>query len=59
MISCLQGIISRDEIVFEACRRAKIPVVMVTSGGYQMNNARIIADSILNLRDKDLLSLQR
>ena len=29
-----QGIIKRDELVFEACLRHKIPVVMILSGGY-------------------------
>lgn len=49
------GIRRRDEIVFTI--RDKIPIVMVTSGGYQRNNARIIADSILNLRHKGLIGL--
>ncbi|PAA63532.1 hypothetical protein BOX15_Mlig012185g2 [Macrostomum lignano] len=49
------GIIKRDELVFRACRTRSIPVVMVTSGGYQRSNARVIADSILNLRDKGLI----
>ena len=31
------------------CVRRKIPVVMVLSGGYQLVNAQIIADSIENL----------
>ena len=29
---------------------------MVTSGGYQRSTARIIADSVLNLRSKNLIS---
>lgn len=28
---------------------------MVTSGGYQKTTARIIADSVLNLREKSLI----
>ena len=44
-----QGIIKRDEIVFEICLRNKIPIVMILSGGYQMTNAPVIADSIRNL----------
>jgi histone deacetylase 11 len=44
-----QGIIRRDEAMIEICRRRKIPVVMVLSGGYQLVNAEIIAESIENL----------
>lgn len=47
-----QGIIDRDELVFEHCLRQKIPVVMLMSGGYQQSNAQIIADSIENLLTK-------
>lgn len=51
-----QGIIDRDEIVFKAAVSRKIPIVFVTSGGYQKCTARIIADSIINLKEKGLLS---
>ncbi|UJR13386.1 hypothetical protein I4U23_000402 [Adineta vaga] len=52
-----EGVIIRDEIVFSKCIRDKqIPIVMCTSGGYQRTNARIIADSILNLHTKKLIS---
>lgn len=50
-----KGIKQRDQIVWEACRIQKIPIVMLTSGGYQRNNARIIADSIKNLFENDLI----
>ncbi|XP_062400419.1 histone deacetylase 11 isoform X1 [Sardina pilchardus] len=50
-----QGIVKRDEIVFRAARRRSIPILMVTSGGYQKKTARIIADSILNLRREGLI----
>nr|XP_006817070.1 PREDICTED: histone deacetylase 11-like isoform X2 [Saccoglossus kowalevskii] len=50
-----QGIIERDQIVFEAARSRKIPILMVTSGGYQKRTARIIADSILNLKTHELI----
>ncbi len=56
-----QGIRKRDQIVFEFAKKQKkkpIPIMMVTSGGYQRNNARIIADSILNLRQKGLIGCQ-
>ncbi|WAQ97692.1 HDA11-like protein, partial [Mya arenaria] len=44
------GIIARDEMVFKKARDLNIPIMMVTSGGYQRSTAQIIADSILNLR---------
>lgn len=50
-----QGIVKRDEIVFRAARRRGIPILMVTSGGYQKKTARIIADSILNLNQQGLI----
>ncbi|KAM4721756.1 histone deacetylase 11 [Rhinophrynus dorsalis] len=50
-----QGIIKRDEIVFSSARRQRIPILMVTSGGYQKRTARIIADSILNLYNLGLI----
>ncbi|XP_057217986.1 histone deacetylase 11 isoform X1 [Triplophysa rosa] len=50
-----QGIVKRDEIIFRAACRRGIPILMVTSGGYQKKTARIIADSILNLRRQGLI----
>ncbi|XP_053324929.1 histone deacetylase 11 [Spea bombifrons] len=50
-----QGIIKRDEIVFTIARNRGIPIVMVTSGGYQKRTARIIADSIINLHNLGLI----
>ncbi|XP_065543541.1 histone deacetylase 11 isoform X3 [Lathamus discolor] len=50
-----QGIVKRDEVVFKAARRRRIPILMVTSGGYQKRTARIIADSILNLHNLGLI----
>ncbi|XP_031423471.1 histone deacetylase 11 isoform X1 [Clupea harengus] len=50
-----QGIVKRDEIVFRAARRRGLPILMVTSGGYQKKTARIIADSILNLHQQGLI----
>lgn len=55
---CIQGIIKRDEIVFTKVRAKNIPIVMVTSGGYTMETAKIIADSILNLKEKKLISME-
>ncbi|XP_005100022.1 histone deacetylase 11 isoform X2 [Aplysia californica] len=51
-----QGVIERDQIVFQKCRTRGIPIFMVTSGGYQRETARIVADSILNLKNLGLIS---
>lgn len=53
-----EGIRKRDEIVFRAARRRGVPILMVTSGGYQKKTARIIADSILNLRLQGLIGAE-
>jgi len=61
MFTFHQGIIARDELVFEMLRRHQpmpIPVVMVTSGGYHTDSASIIAASIQNLWDKGLIGPQ-
>ena len=49
------GIIARDELVWQECRIRNIPILMVTSGGYQSVTGRIVADSIINLQSKGLL----
>lgn len=49
------GVIERDEIVFEMARERGVPLVMLLSGGYLRCSARVIADSILNLNAKGLL----
>ncbi|TNN79723.1 Histone deacetylase 11 [Liparis tanakae] len=53
-----QGIVKRDEILFRAARRHGVPILMVTSGGYQKRTARIIADSILNLHRQGLIGAE-
>ncbi|XP_010223219.1 PREDICTED: histone deacetylase 11 isoform X1 [Tinamus guttatus] len=50
-----KGIVKRDEIVFKAARSRRVPILMVTSGGYQKRTARIIADSIINLHNLGLI----
>lgn len=45
----------RDELVFRSCKDKKIPIVMLTSGGYLKRTARIIANSILNLDELGFL----
>jgi histone deacetylase 11 len=52
-----EGIIARDEMIFQACRSHNIPIVMVLSGGYTKQSAEIIAESLYNLHDKQLISL--
>lgn len=34
------------------CLRNNIPICMILSGGYQLINAKVIADSIKNLYNK-------
>ncbi|CAH1265639.1 HDAC11 [Branchiostoma lanceolatum] len=57
-----EGIVQRDQLVFELARGKgrprQIPILMVTSGGYQKRTAQIIADSIKNLIAKGLISHQ-
>jgi len=52
-----EGVVKRDEIVFRACRRGnrQVPIVMLTSGGYQLTSAQVIADSILSLERNGLI----
>lgn len=47
-----EGVIKRDEMVFEYALANKIPVAMLFGGGYQPSNAGVIADSIENLDKK-------
>ncbi|XP_027201169.2 histone deacetylase 11 [Dermatophagoides pteronyssinus] len=50
-----EGIMKRDETMFRFGLNNKVAIVMLLSGGYQRNNARIIADSIVNLIESNLL----
>lgn len=43
------GIIKRDHLVFAYATKNNVPIVMLLAGGYQKNNAEIIAASISNL----------
>ena len=54
--ACHQGIVERDRIVFQKVRTCGIPILMLTSGGYMRETARIIANSILNLRQLGLIA---
>ncbi|EJD74475.1 hypothetical protein LOAG_18214 [Loa loa] len=53
-----KGIRKRDEIVFKMARDRHIPVVMLLSGGYMPHTHEVIAKSILNLYDKNLLNVE-
>ncbi|XP_068653233.1 histone deacetylase 2 [Aristolochia californica] len=53
-----EGVIERDEKVFKFSLNKKVPIVMVTSGGYMKSSARVIADSIANLSKKCLIQLK-
>jgi histone deacetylase 11 len=44
-----RGIIARDEMVFSKALSEKVPIVMLLSGGYQKENAAVIAKSIHNI----------
>jgi hypothetical protein len=46
------GVVLRDLTVFEAALSRKIPILMVLSGGYQLQNAPCIALSISTILDK-------
>ncbi|XP_047306208.1 LOW QUALITY PROTEIN: histone deacetylase 2 [Impatiens glandulifera] len=52
-----EGIIRRDEKVFRFAQEKKVPIVMLTSGGYMKSSARVIADSISNLANKRLIDM--
>ncbi|KJH50925.1 histone deacetylase family protein [Dictyocaulus viviparus] len=51
-------IIQRDELVFRICDQNKTPIAMLTSGGYLLESASVIAASIRNLHNKDLIQLK-
>ncbi|KAK6046541.1 hypothetical protein COOONC_15955, partial [Cooperia oncophora] len=51
-------IVRRDELVFRLCKENAIPIAMVTSGGYLMSSANVIAKSIRNLHQKELIHLK-
>jgi len=46
------GIIKRDEIVFENAALNKVPILMVLSGGYSSRSGKIIGRSIENILKK-------
>ena len=47
-----EGLIERDEMVFQFALGKGVPILMLLSGGYQLINAQVIAQSIDNLAEK-------
>ncbi|GKC98408.1 histone deacetylase 2 [Tanacetum coccineum] len=47
----------RDEKVFRFARNKSVPLVMLTSGAYMKSSARVIADSIINLSNRSLITM--
>ncbi|XP_028793502.1 histone deacetylase 2 isoform X1 [Neltuma alba] len=54
-----EGIALRDEKVFQFACEKKVPIVMLTSGGYMKSSARVIADSIVNLSNRCLIDTRQ
>ncbi|VFQ97721.1 unnamed protein product [Cuscuta campestris] len=52
-----KGVVERDEKVFRFACKMGAPILMLTSGGYMKSNARVIADSIMNLKIKMLIDI--
>ncbi len=50
-----QGIIDRDQFVFEQAIHRNIPIVMTLSGGYHADSHAIVSESIENLWYNDVL----
>lgn len=50
-----EGVIMRDELVFREARDRHVPIFMLTSGGYLRSTAEVVADSIMNLKEKGLV----
>ncbi len=44
-----EGVLTRDQLVFDYAFQRDVPIVMLLGGGYQRNNAATIAQSIQNL----------
>lgn len=47
-----QGVIKRDELVFQAAIENKIPILMLLAGGYTKESSLVISNSINNLQNK-------
>lgn len=49
MAVSLEGVVKRDEMVFQHALRCKCPISMVLSGGYAADSHRVVSASIENL----------
>jgi len=49
------SVVKRDETIFKFAKNRQTPIVMLLSGGYQKSNALVIARSIENLKQKNLI----
>jgi len=49
-----EGVIERDELVFQSCLQAKVPIVMALSGGYASESWKVISESLQNIFSKFL-----
>jgi histone deacetylase 11 len=47
-----QGVAQRDEMVFEAARRAGVPICMALSGGYARDSAAVISTCLKHVIEK-------
>lgn len=54
-----EGVIERDQIVFEAALSRGIPIVMVLSGGYATTSGQAVIASVTNLIDGPLKILEQ
>ncbi|XP_047043247.1 histone deacetylase 2-like [Lolium rigidum] len=52
-----ERVVIRDEKVFRFAKDQNIPLLMLTSGGYMKSSARVIADSIINISQKNFIQL--
>lgn len=52
MAVSLEGVVQRDEMVFEHALRCKCPITMVLSGGYATDSHQVVTASIENLMTK-------
>ena len=52
MAVSLEGVVQRDEMVFQHALRCSCPISMVLSGGYAIDSHRVVTASVENLMTK-------
>lgn len=50
------GVVRRDEMVFMKAKERNIPIVMLSSGGYSRQSATVVANSIANLHNLEIIT---